>query len=337
MILFLFGLDTYRSRKKLEEIVARYKAIHKSGLSFYVFDEERRDFQEFKNAVGSSSMLGEKKLVVANCLLGFKEFSDALFAWQGKDDIAKSKDCVVVFFEQEVDKKNPSTLWVLKNSESQEFKILTGYKLQKWCERYLLENDISIEKLGLLRLIARTGGDLWAFENEVKKCKAYVRSKESLKERAEITYQDLNVFFRAPLETNIFGFIDAFAEGNKAQALKFLHGHFAAGDDPHYLFSMLYHQIRNIAVVSDLWENGEKDIRNIARILGLHPFVVKKSLSQKKMFDRGQIKQLYKLLVELEKDLKIGVGEPRAALQRLIFARSRIFQPLAGPLAAGAR
>lgn len=333
MILFLFGPDTYRSGKKMEEIVARYKAIHESGLSFHVFDEGRSDFQEFKNTVYATPMFTEKKLIVLKRVARLREFSDEFVTWPGKDNLAKSGDIVAVFFEGEADKKDPFILWILKNSKSQEFEVLSGLGLQKWCKAYLLKRDIFIESSAFSRLLSRTGGDLWAFENEIGKLKAYARSTGGERgEGAEIVSEDLNVFFRAPLEANIFAFVDAFAEQNKARALKLLHGHLASGDEPQYLFSMLYHQIRNIVLAFDLERCGERNVSNIARILSLHPYVAQKSVVQARRFDKEQIKQLYKMLVELEKDMKTGVWEPRAALQMFIFARlspSREAEPAA--------
>ncbi|MBI1888346.1 MAG: DNA polymerase III subunit delta [Candidatus Spechtbacteria bacterium] len=321
MILFLFGSDTYRSGKKLEEIVARYKAIHESGLSFHIFDEERCDFQEFKNALYATPMLGEKKLIVLKYVARVKEFRDAFLAWPGKDNFVKSKDIVIVFLEREADKKDPWIFWILKNSKSQEFKVLSGMGLQKWCKAYLLKHRILMENSAFFRLLQKTGGDLWTFENEIAKLKAYARSTRGEGgDGVEISSQDLNAFFRAPLEMNIFGFIDAFAEQNKARALKLLHGHLASGDEPQYLFSMLYHQIRNIALASDLCRNGERNVSNIARILSLHPYVAQKSVAQARRFGKEQIQQLYKILVELERDTKTGAYEPCTSFERLIFA-----------------
>ena len=75
MIIFLYGPDTYRSKQKLNEITARYKEIHKTGLSFHVLEENASYFDELRNIAGSVSMLGEKKLVILKYAISSKEFS----------------------------------------------------------------------------------------------------------------------------------------------------------------------------------------------------------------------------------------------------------------------
>ncbi len=63
MIIFLYGEDTYRSRRKLEEIVAHYKEIHKSGLNLKYLDGKNADLSDVKGELQTASMFKEKKLL----------------------------------------------------------------------------------------------------------------------------------------------------------------------------------------------------------------------------------------------------------------------------------
>jgi hypothetical protein len=40
MLIFLYGQDTHRSRQKLNEIIARYKKVHQSGLNLKYFEDK---------------------------------------------------------------------------------------------------------------------------------------------------------------------------------------------------------------------------------------------------------------------------------------------------------
>lgn len=316
MILFLYGPDTYRSREKLKEITGRYKEIHKTGMSFYVLDTQDHDFDDFRNAAGVVPMFGEKKLVVLKDFASSKEFSEKFLSWSAKVALRDEGDVVCLFFEGACEKKDPLVAWFLKNAKCQEFEVLSGARLKKWAEQFLQRNGILMQGAALSRLLCETKGNLWAFESEVRKTNAYARSMG----KKVVTGEDLDLFLRPALETHIFALTDAVVSGDKAGAWKLLKGHLEAGDNENYLFTMMYHQFRNIAQVHDCLKIGEYDSVKIAKACNIHPFVAKKSAWQAKNFDKEQIKKIYRILADLDYGMKTGRIEPQAALEQLILA-----------------
>lgn len=330
MVIFLYGPDTYRSRQKLNEIIVRYKDIHKSGLSFSDFGAQDNDFDDFRRAADTVSMFGEKKLIVLRnfvTLRGIsrrkdlpkggretssKEFIERFLLWEKIDAINDSRDVVCVFVDEAVDKKNSLFVWLDKNSQCQEFNILTGAHLYKWAKRSVAEKGISMEDAALYRFIAHTGGDLWSFESGLKKLKSYAGSK--------ITQEDLNIFLQPTLQSHIFSFTDAIAEGDRPKAFKFLRGHLEAGDSGNYIFSMTHHQFRNIALAQDFFEKGEYNISKIAQQARIHPFVAKKSLYFAKRLGKDNIKKIYRKLIDLDRDIKTGKLNASEALETLILS-----------------
>ena len=67
MTIFLYGQDTYRSRKKLNEIIANYKKVHKSGLNLIYFEGKDLDFEGVLSEIQQASIIvGKKMLVLKN-------------------------------------------------------------------------------------------------------------------------------------------------------------------------------------------------------------------------------------------------------------------------------
>ena len=161
MILFLYGPDTYGAGKKLNEIIARYKEVNKSGISFHVFDSENHNFDDFRNAAGAMTMFEEKRFIVLKGLLATKDFSERFTSWKNKDDMRKAKDVICVFHEQGIDKRDEACAWLLKNAQSQEFDILTGARLSKWAKEFIAKKGIKITQGALYELLSITGEDLW--------------------------------------------------------------------------------------------------------------------------------------------------------------------------------
>jgi len=316
MILFLYGRDSYRSKKKLNEITEHYKKIHKSDMGFFVLDSDNEKFSDFKSAVETISMFAEKKLVVLKNFASSKEFTEKFLSWKGANFFKDTADVICIFQDGEVDKKSEIFAWLIKNSKSQEFDVLKGTQLQKWTQRFFAERSIKVEKDALDRILAHTAGDLWNFENEINKLKAYVG--QTSRARKEITNRDADIFLRPSLQTHIFFLVDAFIENNTSKALRLLKGHLEAGDNGIYLFSMIYNQLRNVIQAQALSEKGENNISKNANLIGVHPYVAKKSAAQARRFDRDKIKKAFSRLKGLDIDIKTGKIEPRRALETLI-------------------
>lgn len=66
MIYFIYGQDSYRAKRKLEEIISGYKKIHKSGLNLIYVDvkdpstSSGHNFKDFYSNFKINSMFAEK-------------------------------------------------------------------------------------------------------------------------------------------------------------------------------------------------------------------------------------------------------------------------------------
>jgi DNA polymerase-3 subunit delta len=281
MIIFLYGPDTYRSSKKLKEIIAHYKEIHKSGVNLTVFNADENDFDAFRNAVGAATMFNEKRLVVSKEFLRAEDFLEKFMAWDGRDKLKETPDVICVFYEEAVGPPaSPLFTWLVANCKSQEFKTLVGAELRKWAQGFIKEEGIDITGGALFQLLAATKGDLWAFENEIKKLRSYVR-------RGVITGDILGVFLQPRNGAHIFALTDAFISGNKPKAFELLRARIEAGDNANYIFFMVSGQFRRAA--------------------------------QSRRFGAERTKKIYSKLVDLDVGIKTGKVEAQAALEELIF------------------
>ena len=226
MIIFLYGEDTYRSRRKLEEIVAHYKEIHQSGLNLKYFDGNIVDFQDFKSELQTVSMFKEKKLLILTDVFSNQEFKDGFL----KDaEWFVDSDNVILFYEEKGEFAHDRLFtFFKKHAQSQEFELLTGLKIKNWLKDEFTKNKTRIDPMALETMVNFAGNDLWQLANDVQKLVAYKRGKE-------IETKDVRLFVKPKLETDIFKTIDAISLKNKKQALNLLHKHLEKGDSPLYL------------------------------------------------------------------------------------------------------
>ncbi|HDL74880.1 MAG TPA: hypothetical protein ENH06_00620 [bacterium] len=127
----------------------------------------------------------------------------------------------------------------------------------------------------------------------------------------------MEVLVRPKIETDIFKTIDALAVKNKKQALKYLYKHLEKGDSPLYLLTMINFQFRNLVLIKSTQEQNKIGL-NLSKELGLHPFVVRKSLWQAQNFTFEELKKIYRKIFEVDYNIKTGRIDHQTAIDLFI-------------------
>jgi len=313
MIYFLHGPDSYRSKKKLEEIIEGYKKVHKSGLNLIYINAESADFRELSSSLNTISMFSENKLLILRNL--FSAPGGPASGWQESfleniKDLADLKDIVVVYENGPADKRTKLFKALEKHAKYQEFEFLLPANLRKWVLDEFTNNKAKIETDALNLLVEFVGNDLWQMANEINKLSNY-------KKGSVIKKEDVETLVRPKTENDIFKTIEALASKDKKQALNLLHKHLEKGDSPLYLLSMIAFQFRNLLIVKQLLESA-KPYGAMAKKSGLHPFVFQKSYYICNKFSLLELKKIYHKIFETDLNIKTGKIEPETALDILL-------------------
>jgi DNA polymerase-3 subunit delta len=325
MIIFLYGPDTYRSKQKLNEIIGRYKKIHKSGLNLKHFDFKKDSFEDFRDAFKSFTMFKEKKLMVLeNVLLNSKIENDFL---KFLKELSKSKE-IILIYEEEVDEKKSLFKHLKKENKSQKFELLEGNSLKNWAKKEFQKYSAQITSEALDLLLNFVGNDLWQMTNEIRKLVDYKGKPAFTKATAgkgEIKRKDVELLVKPKIETDIFRTIDAIASKNKKEALSLVKEHLEKGDSPLYLLAMINFQFRNLLMIKDLVESQKFFNQNpislrfkLSKELGMHPYLVGKTLLQSRRFRLEELKKIYQKIFQADLNIKTGKMEPGAALETLL-------------------
>ena len=103
MIYFIYGQDSYRSKRKLEEIIEGYKKVHKSGLNLIYIDAKNISFKDFYSNFKITPMFAEKKLIVLKNVFGSVKFQEELL--EDIKNIEELKDIVIIYETETADKR----------------------------------------------------------------------------------------------------------------------------------------------------------------------------------------------------------------------------------------
>jgi DNA polymerase-3 subunit delta len=320
MILFLYGEDNYRSRQKLKQIEERFKETDKSRINLFIFDGEKTPFKTIEKEIFSAPFLHDKKLIVVENFLkkksGAKQQED-LVTFLKKNKTTES--AVIVFWEEGVpDMRSAAFKLLNKPKQAEKFELLPEAKLCQWILKEAAEKNIEIEKQAAELLANLVGPDLWQITSELDKLAAFSAKRKDKK----ISVRDVKTFVKGRFDEDIFGLTDAIGAKNKRQIFKLLNEQIAAGLKEAYIFSMLVRQFRILFQIKETVEKKYSFVssvdyslkQSLASELGLHPFVVQKTLIQSRNYKLEELKNIYKKLLSIDMKMKRTSLSPRLLL-----------------------
>lgn len=308
MIIFLYGEDTFRLNKKLAEIVDQYKA-QKKGLNFKVFDAETDTYEDFSSELRQSSIFSEKKFVILKNVFFDKSFKEKMIA--GLKKLPTRDGVTVICQEGRILKTDRLLKYLKENAKAQEFEPVSGSRLEAWAISEAAAQKLDIARPALSKLVMFTGNDLWRLSNEIKKLASYALDKQK-----PVSESDISLLVKPRIDTDIFKTIDALAAKNKKAALTLIHQHLQNGDSHFYLLSMINYQFRNLLAVKSQETSGFDP--GLAVRIGIHPYVLRKTLQQCRAFSLEDLKKIYRKIFQIDLEIKTGKLDAEIALDLLI-------------------
>ncbi len=286
MIYFLFGPDTYSSRKKLGEMIAAFQKKVGDGAASGLAKVDCGDGPDEIFSVGrTASLFSKKELVVieqASALgaTGASYIEGQLLRW------ADDPTLTVIFWEGDAAiKKHPLLVNIRKAaSKSQEFPLLSPALLGRWLLREAAGRGLEIHAEEQRVLIRTFGSDLWALSSELEK----VRHGWSPREASATA-------------TQVWDFTDAFLEHRRRSFLP-LARLLGAGFEPVQLLAALGGSLRTLALI---WKGLESE-KLKALTARLYPFVVRKNIEIARRLGPETLRERFADVVDADAALKIG-------------------------------
>lgn len=259
----------------------------------------------------ATPFLAEKRMVVLERLLSSKQI-------QAQEDVLLRikegrlpKETVLLFWEGESATKKTNLvkdLFVLLKKEqyAQEFAMLTGTELERWIAEEIAVRGVTADKEAVSFLAKNSRGNLWQVSTLVDQAASY---RAGSSQPPTITRADLALFLEEKVDDNIFNLVDAIVAGNGKVAFSMMAEQYRQGNDAGYLFAMILRQFRIFLDMRDAMDRDNALTGDtLAKALGIHPFVVKKSLPLLRRYTAADLRRLYEALLQIDINTKTGRG-----------------------------
>ena len=300
-IYLFYGPENYLKDLYVSRIRAR---LDVDSMNCYYFGQDA-DIREIESICATTSMFGDKKLIIVSGSGMFKSSTDTSFA-----DTAQDSDTVVVFKEDEIDKRNKlykkfcesGIVFNCKKQSPAEIKKVLAYEIKK-AKR-------NITEFVLQYMIENIGDDISKLMNEVEKLILYVSEGEEIKK------EHVDLICSMQYSPGLFELNDALANGDSEKAYKIMRGLIEEKEPP----------VKIMAVVSRMWlqmynvklllsEGVSKT--EIASCIGAKEFVVTKIAKQVSNMSIEFIRKKIDLCEEMDMSVKSGLIKDYTALEIL--------------------
>src|SRR3989338_712432 len=259
----------------------------------------------------TAPFLAERRLAILENLLVSKHHDLMVEIGKKIKDNDLPDSTVLVFWEGvgTFKTKAANDLFAILNKQkySQKFDELKGIRLVAWIGEELKARGASMTAEAARYLAQNVGGDMWRLSALLDQLVAY--------SRGEIDVADVQLFLDEKADDNIFNLVDAIVGRQEKEVFPMIQEQYRRGEDVQYIFAMIVRQFRILLTMRDLFDREDSPQSNIlAARLGLHPFVVKKSLPLVRRYPLGELKQIYRQLLDLDLALKTSRAAPETLL-----------------------
>lgn len=317
MIIFIHGDDTFRSREYLRDQVKKFKvARDPQGYNVVWLDGQKDEAGRIIMEINSSPFLAERRMIVIENILSNsdKELLGEMVSRINDHKIPESN--IIVFWQGEplskVKEAKELQALLSKEKYTQEFSPLTGIKLSAWVKNKVEGGGGKVDPEALQYLCQNAGHDLWFLSSVIDQLSAY-------KKNLSISLADAQLFLEEKVSDDAFKMIDAIVAGNHKLAFKFLNEQRRLGEDEPKLFGLIIWQFRIILEIADALERDSSlSSEVLAKKIGAHPFVIRKSLGIARRLSLAKLEELYHRLLEIDIKTKTGQADQSLLVDLLV-------------------
>jgi len=318
MIIFLYGKDTFRSKESLRKMIAKFKTDRDpSGYNVIHLDALTEKPRVIMTELHGVPFLAEKRMVIIEHALESKhaELHEKIQHMLSQEHEIPATTICVLYEKIDTHKAKLQKELLKKLGETkyaQRFDLLTGSELKNWIITYAKERGLELDRISLDYITTHSKGDTWFLHSLIEQLAQYCA-------HTPCSLDIVKLFLRETGDDNIFNLIDAIVTKKPERVFSMIREQYEKGEDAQYIFAMLIRQFRIMLELKDvLTRSPATPLDVLATSLGLHPFVVKKTIPLLHSYPLDTLKKFYTDLLTLDHDTKTGKGSMPVSIDVLV-------------------
>jgi DNA polymerase-3 subunit delta len=314
-VFLLYGSDEFAIARKIKDFESDFTDATTADMNTARLEARAMADEELNNAVNAMPFLAPKRLVILSNPSG--KYNNAATRKKFEEFLANTPDTAKLVIHELIEFKDAEKHWLVKWAakntsavRTQAFFLPRPKEMPGWIVNETRAQDGQIEPAAAARLAEMTGVDTRQAGMEIAKLLAYVNWARPVRG------SDVEAVCVLTSQQSVFDFVDALSSGNGKTAQKLLH-RLLENEDPFSLWGMVVRQFRLLIQAREILDGrGNKD--DVARALGVHPFVAEKTTAQAGRFSIESLENIYHRLLAIDERVKTSQVTLDLALDTLI-------------------
>ena len=300
---YLFeGAEEYIKQQGLSRLC---KALLPEGLEEMNLTElTDPDADELIAAAETLPFMADKRVVVVrDCALITmgKKAEDEKKALAISSYIERVPDsvCLVFYVKGKADGRKKLYTLLKKKNVIVDFSPMNDAECADWAIKTMRRMGKRLDASAAARLIFTVGHDASLLKQEMEKLACY------LDERDTVAEEDIDLVCTRSTECTVFQMVDAQVAGQTDTAFGLLSDMVRSGEDRVGLLAMLLRQYRILYHMRCLMDERVPQ-QSQAALLGISPYVLGRTQTQARRYDKARLGKAYDELMRMEFELKTG-------------------------------
>ena len=314
-IYFFFGNDEFAITRRLKDFESDFTDPTSADMNTARLDARSASDNDLNNAVNAMPFLAKRRLVLLSNPSA--KYNNAPSRKKFLEYIEKAPDTTRLVMYESVEPRDAEKHWLVKWAEkndkliqSKAFMLPRLKDMTGWIVNETKNQGGQIEPRAAEMLKDMVGVDTRQAGMEISKLLAYVNWARQIK------VTDVEAVCIVTSQQSVFDFVDALSNGNGKSAQHLLH-RLLETEEPFTLWGMVVRQFRLLIQAREILDGrGNKD--DVARALGVHPFVAEKTAGQAAHFSIESLEAIYHRLLKIDEGVKTGQLTLELAMDTLV-------------------
>jgi len=319
-ISFLYGNDEFAISRRLKEFESDFSDPTTADMNTARLEARSMSEDDLNNSLNALPFLAKRRLVLlAN---PSAKYNNPSLRKKFLEFVEKMPDTSQLVMYESIEPRDVEKHWLVKWAAKNEKRVQAkAFMLPRlkdmsgWIVNETRNQGGKIDPRAAEMLKDMVGVDTRQAGMEIAKLLAYVNWARP------VTGQDVEAVCIVTSQQSVFDFVDALANGNGKSAQHLLH-RLLENEDPFSLWGMVVRQFRLLIQAREILDGrGNKD--DVARALGVHPFVAEKTTQQASRFSIESLESIYRRLVNIDEGVKTSQVTLDLAMDTLVVELTR--------------
>ncbi len=292
MIKLFHGEDSFESY--VNAFKEAKNIADKNNLEIKVLNVDEIDrIDQFASEIEGVGMFSSESVIFAKRL--FKNKAIVNFLEENFDRL--NNYSIIIWHDAKVDGRLNLTKKLSKAKSVFIYNELKEWQIGDWLQKIAKAKGISLTKDQINHIAGRLGTNKWIILNELNKLKIFIDSTDD----KSLTNEDIDKILGFNINGDIWAFLDYFGNLERIKMLEEFEKITKFENNTQYLIAMISRELNLIYKIKYAKEN-DLDLKT----LGMHPFVLQKTLKKAGNFSVEKVRILFRNLLELDTNIKQG-------------------------------